>query len=75
MTYTTPSRACANPIHNPSLIFVPFFCSAEQKNNSEGYGSKWSGTERRSEAETGDPPRARFIWCYSPDLIGGARMQ
>ncbi len=34
------------------LHFRSLFCSAEQKNNNEGYGRKWSGTERRSEAET-----------------------
>ncbi len=60
-----PSNTCANPHTQPILFFRSLFLLEEQKNNNEGYGRKWSGTQRRSGAETGDPPRARFICCYS----------
>ncbi len=57
MPYDAPLQPCATPYYNLSLIFVPFFCSVEQKNNNEGYGRKWSEAQRRNEAET--KPRQR----------------
>ncbi len=45
--------AVFNVNQNRSILnFRSLFLLRRAKNNSEGYGSKWSRTERRSEAET-----------------------
>src|SRR5450759_3292235 len=46
------------------------FCSAEQKNNSEGNGRKWSGTQRRSGAET-QTRHVRLVLVLFPRLNRG----
>ncbi len=58
-----PYKPCANTHTTPILNFRSPFCSVEQKNNYDGYGRKWSGTERRSEAET----QTRYVRILSSE--------
>ncbi len=67
-----PSQPCANPIPQPILNFRSLFCSAEQKNNNEGYGR-----ERNAEAKRRRRPASALILLLLPRSVSraGVRMQ
>ncbi len=67
-----PSQTCANPHTQPILNFRSLFCSAEQKNNNDGNGRKWSAAQRRSEAET-QTRHVRALSGVIPPIQSGAR--